>query len=104
MSTLKTLTSVATAAVLVTGIGMAFAQSEETPPVQPAPAMPLASDQASPADPSAMPQSDAASQQQTPANPATPSDPLAKPAAQHDMPTPPAVAPRHEPAPKADRN
>jgi hypothetical protein len=112
MPTLKTLTSAVTAVALVTGIGLAFAQSED----QPAAPKPALSEQ-TPADPSAtttaQPSDTAqqpADQAQTQSPPATDSsqqpampaqgDSYTKPATQDSMP----AAPAAEPKPKADRN
>lgn len=115
MSTVKTATSVLTAAVLVTSIGLAFAQSEETPaapPIEQTTVTPLTAEQTTPAaDPTAMPlQSNAAVQQpaedpsRTTPPPAEPAQtPAQQPATQSTAPMTPAPAYR-EPAPRADRN
>lgn len=113
MSTLKTLTSAVTAVALVTGIGLAFAQSEDQPAAEPkaalseqTPADPNAAMTAQPSDTAQQP-ADQAQQQTTPPadssqqQPAMPADSYAKPATQDSMPAP-AAAP--EPKPKADRN
>ena len=123
MSTLKHLTTTLTAAFLVGGIGLAVAQSEETPPAtEPTVAAPLPSEQTPPADPTAMPQeSNTALQQQPAADPArttpqpadnsTMQSPPQQPATDTmSQPAPsrtPAVMPAQaytEPAPRADRN
>ncbi|WP_422010628.1 hypothetical protein [Roseateles sp.] len=120
MSHLKTVTSAVTAVFLVSGIGLAVAQSEDTPPVQQPSTMTQATDQA-PADPTAMPLNDTTAQQQ-PADPTRsqpPADPTAPLPAQdpaqmqatppaQDSSTMPSSAPSYdaasEPAPRADRN
>ena len=73
MSTLKTVTSALTAAVLVTGIGLAWAQTEDQPQNQPTDPMAAATatptSEQTPADPNAIPSTDsstAAAQQQQP--------------------------------------
>lgn len=124
MSTIKTVTTVMTAAFLVTGIGLAVAQSEETPaspPVEQTTAAPLPADQTPPADPTLMPQESNATLQQPadepsrttppPAEPSTAQIPpqpvdntLSQPATQNSsVNTTPAPA-YTEPAPRADRN
>jgi len=58
MSTLKTATSALTAAVLVTSIGLAFAQTEDQPqqqPAEPTAAAPATLSEQTPADPNAAP-------------------------------------------------
>lgn len=111
MSKIKTITSAVTAVVLVSGIGLAVAQSKEQP-AQPA-TMTQATDQAQ-ADPNAMPADTTAqqpadpSQQQTtppPADPMTqnstplPADQTTTPAVQDST-----IPASTEPAPRADRN
>lgn len=112
MSTLKTVTSTLTAAALVTGISLAWAQSEPTPPADPmTPATALPLNEQSPADPAAQPV-DATMQQQQPADGSTPMpaeparDSTPQPAAASpDMTTSTMPAePAYEPAPRADRN
>ena len=124
MSTLKTVTSAMTAAVLVTGIGLAFAQTED----QRQPADPMVAATASPtseqtpADPNALPPTDSAAQQQQqpqqpPADPAQatpPVDSTTAPLPSAQDATPPATTPSTTPAmpadqptppaPRADRN
>ena len=118
MSTIKTLTSAATAIALVSGIGLAVAQSEEQP-AQPAQAtMTQATDQAV-NDPNApLPDTTtaAATQQQQPApadpslqQPAQPASASTYPAQDNSTATSSAPADQSsyqstEPAPRADRN
>ena len=116
MSTIKTLTSAATAIALVSGIGLAVAQSEEQP-AQPAQAtMTQATDQAV-NDPNApLPDTTAAAQQQQPApadpslqQPAQPASASTYPAQDNSAATSSAPADQSsyqstEPAPRADRN
>lgn len=124
MFNLKTITSAVTAAVLVSGIGLAVAQTEDQPATDPKPAMPLASEETPPATPAvdqtAMPAADVNAQQ--PADdpsrsppPADPTAPLpAQDPAQTQQTTPAAqpapdtsTAPAYQskqPAPRADRN
>lgn len=111
MSTLKTATSALTAAVLVSSIGFAWAQTDEQP-AQPADVMtaPMPSEE-TPADPNALPPVDNTTantmqqQQQAddPARTPTPADTTTAPLPQE---TQPAVTPEPaaEPAPRADRN
>lgn len=119
MSNLKTVTSALTAAVLVTSIGLAWAQTDEqtqpTDPMAAATASPTS--EQTPADPNAlpvdttvqMPADDPAratppvdTTAPLPADPAVPS--TTTPAASIDTtPTTPA-SPAYEPAPRADRN
>ena len=105
MSHLKTATTALTAAVLVGGIGLAFAQSQDpSPPAEPMTAAPAATvSEQTPADPNAPPPADASKQmpQQTPAadDPARTASP---PDTTVSMPSEPPAA--GEPAPRADRN
>ena len=127
MSTIKTLTAAVTAAALVSGIGLAVAQSEETPaapPVEQTVAAPLPADQTPPADPAVMPQESNAALQQPaddpnrvtppavePSTAQIPPQPVdntvAKPATQIDnssMNTTTTTPAYTAPAPRADRN
>ncbi len=117
MSHLKTVTTALTAAVLVGGIGLAFAQSDEqNPPAEPmAAATPAPTSEQTPADPNAMPAADTTAQmpQQTPADdPARTTPPVDTTATPLPSDTPTASdntyrAPTtsgEEPAPRADRN
>lgn len=120
MSTVKTLTSVATAIALVAGIGIATAQSEEQP-AQPAtmtqatdqavndPNAPLSAPTTAPLQQTPAPTpTDPALQQ--PAAPVTPAAPAYQPQDNSSMtPSTPAepsssYQPTSEPAPRADRN
>jgi len=125
MSTIKTATTALTAALLVSGIGLAWAQTEgeqqATEPMTPVAAMPS---EQTPADPNAVPLPDdsaAMTAQQTgtttpPAVDSTTPAPLSSDAnSQAPQSTTPAVdnstsvtptpeASRYEPAPRADRN
>ena len=116
MFNLKTITSAVTAAVLVSGIGLAVAQTEDQPATDPKPAMPLASEETPPADQSVMPAADANAQQpaddpaktappatDTTAQSSAPQQPAPTPAAQDSMTTP-SYTPSTQPAPRADRN
>jgi len=84
MSTLKTATSALTAAVLVTGIGLAWAQTEDQPQNQPTDPMAAATasptSEQTPADPNAIPPADssaaAAQQQQAVEDPARATPPV----------------------------
>lgn len=134
MSNLKTANSALTAAILVTGISLAFAQTEDQQPANPMVAATAATpavtpSEQTPADPNALPPAETTVQlqQQQPAvnDPARatapvdptaplPSDTMARPASDNSYPTPtatsttttttPAASPRYEPAPRADRN
>ncbi len=119
MSTIKTITSSLTAVALVSGIGLAWAQTSDqnqpTDPMQAATATPIS--EQTPADPNAAPQTDTTlTQQQT--EPATPPADTTAPMPQDSMaaqPQQPATTmdsaiqptpadPVDEPAPRADRN
>ncbi|MFT7775917.1 hypothetical protein [Roseateles sp.] len=116
MSHLKTATTALTAAVLVGGIGLAFAQSDD----QNQPAEPMTAATASPtseqtpADPNALPTADTTTQmpQQMPADdPARTAPPVDTTTTPLPSDTPAASdnsyrtpAPAAEPAPRADRN
>ncbi len=126
MSNLKTATSALTAALLVTGIGLAVAQTDDQQqPADPmtaataaTPTMPTTISEQTPADPNAVPPADntAQIQQQTPqVDPAAPlpSTTPGQSATDNSYPTPattttpapsPSPAPSYEPAPRADRN
>jgi hypothetical protein len=119
MSHLKTVTSAVTAVLLVSGIGLAVAQSEDSLPVTQPATMTQPADQA-PVDSTAMPLNDTTAQQQ-PADPTRsqpPADPTAplpaqdpaqmqatQPAQDSSMPSStPSYDAASEPAPRADRN
>lgn len=127
MSKLKTVTSAVTAVLLVSGIGLAVAQSEDTPAVQQPATMTQATDQAA-ADPNAAPMTNTTAQQpaddptrsQPPADPTAPlpaqdpaqiqAQPQGTTAMPANAPTSPAAPTTQaydssaEPAPRADRN
>lgn len=121
MSALKTATSALTAAVLVTSIGLAFAQTEDRSPQQsaaPVAATPAVPSEETPADPNAVAvnpntvqaaDGNAMAAQQEPATP--PADttvplPSASATDSASTTTTPSPAPstRHEPAPRRDRH
>ena len=120
MSTLKTATSALTAAVLVTGIGLAWAQTEDQPQNQPteptaaATAAPIS--EQTPADPNALPPTDSSMQQQQPMpavdDPARTTPPVDNSAAplpsdssyNSSTPATPESSKSDTPAPRADRN
>jgi hypothetical protein len=114
MSTIKTITSAVTAAVLVTGIGLAWAQAEDqsqSTNSTTAAAAPGISEQ-TPADPNAAPLTDNAAampQQGAVTNPpavdGTTPAPLSSDAnSQAPLSTTASTTPSYEPAPRADRN
>lgn len=115
MSKIKTATSALTAALLVSGIGFAVAQTQDQPQTEPMTTTALPSEQ-TPADPNAMPQADLNAQQTQPpvTEPAVPpANTTAPMPAQSDTAmTPDISAPAatttsdtsYEPAPRADRN
>jgi hypothetical protein len=113
MSTLKTLTTSLTAAVLVTGISFAWAQSEDRPQqtdtTTATGAMPS---EQTPADPNALPPVDNStanqSLQQSPTDPARTMPPAGQTPAMQDNNVSPntsdTASSGYEPAPRADRN
>ena len=130
MSTLKTATSALTAAVLVTSIGLAWAQTEDKPQNQPTEPMAAATaaptSEQTPADPNALPATDSTLQQQQQPMPAVddparttppvdnsttaplPSDSRSSTTDSNYNSTTPATTPEpstsYKPAPRADRN
>lgn len=117
MSHLKTATSALTAALLVTGIGLAVAQTDE--PQQPADptvaATPAPLSEQTPADPNALPPADDTAQMQPPQTPPAvepaPATMPAQPAMDNTYPSanvttaaPGSSGVGSEPAPRADRN